>query len=83
MPAALPGFLLAAMRRRSVIEIRRKAATAITVTVPDPATPAWWLHLVLIYFKRRYLNSPASPELCTRRPVSTDLLDCDHAGQRA
>lgn len=48
------------------------------VTVPDTVIPSWWLHLVLIYFKRRYLNKPASPRLCTLRPVCTALLDCAH-----
>jgi hypothetical protein len=47
-------------------------------TVPDDAVPTWWLHLVLIYFKRLFLNRPTSPRLCTRRPVCAQVLDCDH-----
>ena len=52
-------------------------ATGHAVTVPAGAAPTWWVHLVLIYFKRRYLNRP-SPELCTRRPVCTTILGCAH-----
>ncbi|NJP43137.1 hypothetical protein [Actinacidiphila epipremni] len=47
------------------------------VTIPDGAEPTWWVHLVLIYFKRLYLNGP-SPRLCTRRPVCTQVVDCPH-----
>lgn len=50
------------------------------VTVPEQVTPTWWLHLVLIYFKRLYLNKPTSGRLCTRRPVCPELLDCGHTG---
>ncbi|WP_207946556.1 hypothetical protein [Actinomadura sp. 7K507] len=50
------------------------------VTLPEQAEPTWWLHLVLIYFKRLYLNKPTSVRLCTRRPVCPDLLDCRHTG---
>lgn len=53
------------------------------VTLPDGAAPTWWLHLVLIYFKRLYLNHPASRRLCTRRPACTDVLDCAHTGRQA
>lgn len=47
------------------------------ITLPAGATPTWWLHLVLIYFKRRYLNRPPA-DLCTRRPVCATLLGCEH-----
>ncbi len=49
------------------------------ITIPDDATPTWWMHLVLIYFKRHYLNQPTSPRLCGQRPVCPELLDCPHA----
>ena len=52
------------------------------VTVPQEVAPTWWLHLVLIYFKRLFLNKPASPRVCTLRPACADLLDCEHAGRR-
>lgn len=48
------------------------------ITVPDDAMPTWWMHLVLIYFKRHYLNRPTSPRLCGLRPVCPELLDCGH-----
>lgn len=47
------------------------------VTIPDGVEPTWWVHLVLIYFKRLYLNGPSS-RLCTRRPVCTQVVDCPH-----
>ena len=40
--------------------------------------PTWWMHLVLIYFKRLYLNRP-SKRLCLRRPMCIDVIDCSHA----
>lgn len=51
------------------------------VTIPGDTAPTWWLHLVLIYFKRLFLNRPASPRLCTLRPACADLLDCSHTEQ--
>ncbi len=45
------------------------------LTIPPGAPPTWFAHLVLIYFKRLYLNRPA-PQLCPRRPVCPALLDC-------
>ncbi|MGI5232526.1 hypothetical protein [Actinoallomurus sp. CA-142502] len=48
------------------------------VTIPGHAAPSWWLHLVLIYFKRLYLNRPVSARLCPLRPVCPHVLDCDH-----
>ncbi|SDH97769.1 hypothetical protein SAMN05421505_12913 [Sinosporangium album] len=50
------------------------------VTIPAQAAPTWWLHLVLIYFKRLFLNPPASPKLCGQQPVCPALLNCDHSG---
>ncbi|MER7467881.1 hypothetical protein [Streptomyces sp. NPDC097981] len=47
------------------------------VTIPDDATPTWWVHLVLIYFKRLYLNKPPT-HLCTRRPLCTKVIRCSH-----
>ena len=47
------------------------------VAIPDNVEPTWWAHLVLIYFKRLYLNGP-SPRLCTRRPFCTQVVDCPH-----
>ncbi|MEU5859774.1 MULTISPECIES: hypothetical protein [unclassified Nonomuraea] len=51
------------------------------VTIPDQATPTWWLHLVLIYFKRLFLNPPVSPRLCADRPACSTVLDCGHPPQ--
>lgn len=48
------------------------------VTVPAGTAPSWWLHLVLIYFKRLYLNRPG-PRLCPRRPLCDQIIDCGHA----
>jgi len=47
------------------------------VTIPQAAAPTWWTHLVLIYFKRLYLNRPG-PRLCPRRPGCATLVDCPH-----
>ncbi len=47
------------------------------VAIPDGVEPTWWAHLVLIYFKRLYLNGP-SHRLCTRRPFCTQVVDCPH-----
>ncbi|MFF8919370.1 hypothetical protein ACF08M_40330 [Streptomyces sp. NPDC015032] len=47
------------------------------VTIPEDVDPTWWVHLVLIYFKRLYLNGP-SPALCARRPVCSRVTDCSH-----
>jgi hypothetical protein len=48
------------------------------VTIPAAAAPTWCTHLVLIYFKRLYLNR-ASPRLCPRRPACPTVVDCPHA----
>lgn len=45
------------------------------VHIPDDADPTWLVHLILIYFKRLYLNRPA-PRLCPRTPACDDFLDC-------
>jgi len=45
------------------------------VTIPGDAPPTWFVHLVLIYFKRLYLNRIA-PELCVRRPACAELFGC-------
>ncbi len=45
------------------------------ICIPDDADPTWLVHLVLIYFKRLYLNRPG-PRLCPRRPACDDFLDC-------
>ncbi|WP_069625377.1 hypothetical protein [Streptomyces niveus] len=52
------------------------------VTIPEGAEPTWFTHLVLIYFKRLYLNGPA-PQLCRRRPVCPKVVDCAHHARRA
>lgn len=49
------------------------------VTIPDDAAPTWWAHLVLIYFKRLFLNRP-SPRLCPQRPLCDQVVDCPHTG---
>lgn len=45
------------------------------VHIPDDAIPTWFIHLVLIYFKRLYLNRPG-PRVCPRRPACPAFLDC-------
>lgn len=82
----LPSGPLAHERMRTVLqacvhdrpEEYRRVADQHAVTIPDTAIPTWWAHLVLIYFKRRYLNRPG-PRLCTARPVCRDIVDCQHA----
>ena len=44
------------------------------VAIPDGVEPTWWAHLVLIYFKRLYLNGPS------HRPA--DPSPVLHAGGR-
>lgn len=51
-----------------------------SVTIPDRTAPTWWAHLVLIYFKRLFLNRP-SPRLCPQRPVCGQAVDCPHSGR--
>ena len=43
--------------------------------IPEDADPTWFVHLVLIYFKRLYLNRPG-PRLCQLRPACQAFLDC-------
>ncbi|NBE51194.1 hypothetical protein [Streptomyces boluensis] len=84
---ALPSGPVAHERMRHVLEAVVHARSAefrslITaneyqVTIPDGVEPTWWVHLVLIYFKRLYLNGP-SPQLCRRRPVCTKVVGCAH-----
>jgi hypothetical protein len=45
------------------------------VTIPPWAAPTWFVHLVLIYFKRLYLNRPR-PELCPHRPPCPLFFGC-------
>lgn len=55
----------------------RELATGLRyqVHIPDDAEPTWFTHLVLIYFKRLYLNRPG-PRVCPRRPACSAFLDC-------
>ncbi|MEU5417845.1 hypothetical protein [Streptomyces sp. NPDC020667] len=48
------------------------------VTIPPGTAPTWWTHLVLIYFKRLYLNRPPR-QLCRRRPLCDRIIGCPHA----
>jgi hypothetical protein len=87
----LPGSAIAHERMRHVLEasvIERAAdyrrlaeERRYAVTLPEAAAPTWWVHLVLIYFKRLYCNKP-SPRLCPRRPVCAAVLDCGCAGSQ-
>ncbi|MGQ4487596.1 hypothetical protein ACN6LM_004803 [Streptomyces sp. SAS_281] len=52
------------------------------VTIPEEAEPTWFAHLVLIYFKRLYLNGP-DPQLCRKRPVCSKVIGCAHRASRA
>ncbi|MFE9424301.1 hypothetical protein ACFYNO_15185 [Kitasatospora sp. NPDC006697] len=84
---ALPLGAVAHERMRHVLEAAVHARAAdfraliaeheYRVNVPDDVEPTWWVHLVLIYFKRLYLNGP-SPRLCRNRPVCTKIVDCTH-----
>ncbi|MEU9848142.1 hypothetical protein [Streptomyces sp. NPDC047985] len=83
----LPSGSVAHERMRHVLEavVHIRAAefhTMVTdygyqVTIPEGAEPTWWAHLVLIYFKRLYLNG-LSPQLCRRRPVCSKVVGCAH-----
>lgn len=48
------------------------------ISIPATAEPTWWMHLVLIYFKRLHLNRPGT-RVCPRRPMCVDVIDCSHA----
>ncbi|MFJ6574180.1 hypothetical protein ACIQNU_42995 [Streptomyces sp. NPDC091292] len=84
---ALPSGAVAHERMRHILEAAVHAHSAefrslvtdneYRVTIPEGVVPTWWVHLVLIYFKRLYLNGPAS-QLCRRRPVCTKVVDCAH-----
>ncbi len=71
------------MRRYVETDLHRRAtdyrillgSAQYRVSIPDGATPSWWLHLVLIYSKRLYLNRP-SPRLCRAIPTCSRILDC-------
>ncbi|MEV6981739.1 hypothetical protein AB0M95_10850 [Sphaerisporangium sp. NPDC051017] len=88
---ALPSGAVAHERMRHVLEAAVHArATDIRslvaehehkVAIPNDAAPTWWVHLVLIYFKRLYLNGP-SPRLCRNRPLCTKAVDCTHRSRR-
>jgi endonuclease III len=45
------------------------------ITAPEDAPPTWFVHLVLIYFKRLYLNRIRS-DVCARRPACPTLFGC-------
>ncbi len=45
------------------------------VTIPQGVHPSWWLHLVLVYFKRLYLNRPGR-QLCAKRPACDRVFRC-------
>jgi len=51
------------------------------ISIPASAEPTWWMHLVLIYFKRLHLNRPG-PSVCSQRPMCVDVIDCSHASGR-
>ncbi|MFB6504243.1 hypothetical protein ACFYXP_21215 [Streptomyces sp. NPDC002466] len=84
---ALPTGAAAHERMRHVLEAVVHARSAeyrslvtankYRITIPEGVEPTWWVHLVLIYFKRLYLNGP-SPQLCRRRPVCTKVVGCAH-----
>jgi endonuclease III len=50
------------------------------ICIPADADPTWLVHLVLIYFKRFYLNRPG-PRPCPSRPACGDFLDCGCSDQ--
>lgn len=89
---ALPPGAVAHERMRHVLEAAVHARPAefhalvtdndYQVTLPTGAEPTWFTHLVLIYFKRLYLNDPA-PRLCRRRPLCSQVIDCPHRTHRA
>jgi hypothetical protein len=61
----------------SMTDPYRQLASTLSydVRIPQGADPTWFVHLVLIYFKRLYLNRPG-PRLCPRRPACAGFLDC-------
>lgn len=47
------------------------------VAIGPDVVPTWWVHLVLIYFKRSHLNRP-HPQVCTQRPACPRVVGCEH-----
>ncbi len=45
------------------------------ITIPDTVSPTWFTHLVLIYFKRLYLNRPTR-DLCHAEPACPAVFNC-------
>jgi hypothetical protein len=45
------------------------------VAIPEAVSPTWFTHLVLIYFKRLYLNRPA-PGVCQAQPACPAVFNC-------
>jgi len=62
----------------SMTDRYRELASTLSydVRIPQDADPTWFVHLVLIYFKRLYLNRPG-PRLCALTPACADFLDCE------
>jgi hypothetical protein len=56
----------------------RELATELRyqVHIPEDVAPTWFTHLVLIYFKRFYLNR-SGPRVCPQQPACPAFLDCD------
>lgn len=82
-PAAheeLRELLEAAATARSASYRDMAARLGYQVHIPDDAAPTWLVHLVLIYFKRLYLNRPG-PGLCPRRPACALFVDCGCAAR--
>jgi hypothetical protein len=85
---ALPAGAVAHERLRHILEAAVHACGAdfrsliaeheYQVAIPDGAEPTWWVHLVLIYFKRLYLNGP-SLRLCRNRPLCAEAVGCAHS----
>lgn len=48
------------------------------INIPGAAKPTWWMHLVLIYFKRLHLNRTGTG-VCSKRPMCVDVIGCSHA----
>ncbi|QDY75428.1 hypothetical protein [Streptomyces qinzhouensis] len=72
-------YLLEAVAEDRADDLRALARSSeYAVSIPEQSAPSWWTHLVLIYFKRLYLNGP-SPRLCPLRPLCGDVVDCSHA----
>ncbi|MEU3597145.1 hypothetical protein ABZ714_00175 [Streptomyces sp. NPDC006798] len=71
-------YLLEAVTVERADDLRSLAhGSEYAVSIPEASVPSWWTHLVLIYFKRLYLNGP-SPRLCSLRPLCADVVNCPH-----